>query len=129
MPLVLGWTSVVAAPGRRSNVSSHWEQTDATAEGELVNLISMSTSHNVLLLCPDKVQLAQQLRCLTWAVLGVSPVREKRATPGAGKEGLGLGQSLICSKNVHLCHCMFWYVGVFSSFLLLPPPCPPPPFF
>lgn len=94
---------------------------DATAEGELVNLISMSSSYNVLLLCLDKVQLAQQLRCPTWAVLGVSAVRaaacvrEKCATPGAGIlpwEGLGLGQSLICSKNVHLCHRMFGYIGV-----------------
>ena len=86
----------------------------------------MSSSHNVLLLCPDKVQLAQLFKCLTWAVLGVSAVRaaagvtEKCATPGAGKEGLGLGHSLICSKNVHLCHRMFGYVGAFSSFLLPP---------
>lgn len=94
---------------------------DPTAEGELVNLISVNSSHSVLLLCPDKVQLAQQLRCLTWPVLGVSAVRvaagvtDTCAAPGAGKGGSG-----ICSKNVHLCHRMFGYVGAFSSFLLPP---------
>lgn len=91
---------------------------------ELVNLLLMSSAHNGLLLCLGKVQKPQQLRYLRWALLGASAVRtasgvtEKCAIPSAEEEDLELGQSLICSKNVHLCHHMFGYVG---SFFLLSP--------
>lgn len=120
----LGWTGVVSVPGRRSNISSRWEWMDYRAEGELINLPLMSSTHSGLLLCLGKIQLPQQLRCLTWALLGVSAVRaaagvtEKCAIPSAEKEDLELGQSLFYSKNVHLCHNMFGYVG---SFFLLSP--------
>lgn len=65
---------------------------DYTTEGELVNL-PLSSTQSGLLLCLGKVQLPQQLRCLTWALLGVSVraaagVTEKCASPSAEKEDL-----------------------------------------
>lgn len=95
---------------------------DATAEGEPRKSYLDEPYPQHL---PDKVLLAQQLRCLTLALLEVSAVRaaaggaEKYANPGAGKEGQGLGCSLICSKNIHLCHWMPGYGGVIFLFLSL----------
>lgn len=111
---------------------------DAIAGGDLVNLISISSSHSVLLLCPDEVQLAQQLRWLTWAVLGVSAVRAAAGVTEVCsfwcREGETETQSLFDLQQhctfvplyVCVCRCFFFL----SPALCLPlPPFPPLLFF
>lgn len=98
-----------------------------TTEGELVNL-PLSSTQSGLLLCLGKVQPPQQLRCLTWTLLGVSVtaaagVTEKCASPSAGKKDLDRTWSVFDLQQ----ECIFvppyvWVCRFFFSFFLLPTP-------